>query len=76
MDVRPRIAVSFRDDRVLIGNESDAVRRIWPSRPTPARVPLSATGFYPTPKMHWDRETAHGRPFFYFAYGAAVSAKW
>jgi xanthine dehydrogenase large subunit len=38
-----------------------------------ARVPLSATGFYATPKIHWDRETARGRPFFYFAYGAAVS---
>lgn len=38
-----------------------------------ARVPLSATGFYTTPKIYWDRETARGRPFFYFAYGAAVS---
>jgi xanthine dehydrogenase large subunit len=38
-----------------------------------ARVPLSATGFYATPKVHWDRATASGRPFFYFAYGAAVS---
>jgi xanthine dehydrogenase large subunit len=38
-----------------------------------ARVPLSATGFYATPKIHWDREAAKGRPFFYFAYGAAVS---
>jgi xanthine dehydrogenase large subunit len=38
-----------------------------------ARVPLSATGFYATPKIHWDRDAARGRPFFYFAYGAAVS---
>jgi xanthine dehydrogenase large subunit len=38
-----------------------------------ARVPLSATGFYATPKIHYDRETLSGRPFFYFAYGAAVS---
>jgi xanthine dehydrogenase large subunit len=38
-----------------------------------ARVPLSATGFYATPRIHWDRDTAQGRPFFYFAYGAAVS---
>ncbi len=38
-----------------------------------ARVPLSATGFYATPKIHWDRDTAKGRPFFYFAYGACVS---
>ena len=38
-----------------------------------ARVPLFATGFYATPKVHYDRHTLSGRPFFYFAYGAAVS---
>ena len=38
-----------------------------------ARVQLSATGFYRTPKIHWDRTTFSGRPFFYFAYGAAVA---
>ena len=38
-----------------------------------ARVPMSATGFYATPKIHYDRATLTGRPFFYFAYGAAVS---
>ena len=37
------------------------------------RVPLSATGFYATPKIHWDRATGKGRPFLYFAYGAAVT---
>jgi xanthine dehydrogenase large subunit len=38
-----------------------------------ARISLSATGFYATPKIHYDRKTFTGRPFFYFAYGAAVS---
>jgi xanthine dehydrogenase large subunit len=38
-----------------------------------ARIPLSATGFYSTPKISWDREEGKGRPFFYFAYGAAVT---
>lgn len=38
-----------------------------------ARVSLSATGFYRTPKIWYDRKTARGRPFLYFAYGAAVS---
>lgn len=38
-----------------------------------ARVPLSSTGFYATPKIHYDRAAHRGRPFFYFAYGAAVS---
>jgi xanthine dehydrogenase large subunit len=38
-----------------------------------ARVQLWSDGFYATPKLHWDRETLTGRPFYYFAYGAAVS---
>jgi xanthine dehydrogenase large subunit len=37
------------------------------------RVSLSATGYYRTPKIHWDREHFLGRPFLYFACGAAVS---
>lgn len=37
------------------------------------RVSLSATGFYKTPKIHYDPKTMSGRPFFYFAYGAAVA---
>ena len=38
-----------------------------------ARISLSSTGYYRTPKIHWDKTTYQGRPFFYFAYGAAVS---
>lgn len=38
-----------------------------------ARVSLSATGFYKTPKVQWDRIKGEGRPFFYFAYGVAVT---
>ncbi|MCC0078535.1 MAG: xanthine dehydrogenase molybdopterin binding subunit [Rhodobacter sp.] len=38
-----------------------------------ARVSLSSTGFYATPKVAWDRIRGWGRPFFYFAYGAACS---
>jgi xanthine dehydrogenase large subunit len=38
-----------------------------------ARVGLSSTGFYATPKISWDRIAGRGRPFFYFAYGAAVT---
>ncbi|PRY92640.1 xanthine dehydrogenase molybdenum binding subunit apoprotein [Hasllibacter halocynthiae] len=37
------------------------------------RVSLSASGFYKTPDIVWDREKGRGRPFFYFAYGAAVT---
>ncbi|MFM8546653.1 MAG: xanthine dehydrogenase molybdopterin binding subunit [Betaproteobacteria bacterium] len=38
-----------------------------------ARLSLSSTGFYRTPKSHWDPATLTGRPFFYFAYGMAVA---
>ena len=38
-----------------------------------ARVQLSAAGFYKTPLIHWDRSTGRGRPFYYYAYGAACS---
>ena len=38
-----------------------------------ARVPLSATGFYKTPDIAWDRDKGQGRPFYYFAYGAALT---
>ncbi|MCP5308355.1 xanthine dehydrogenase molybdopterin binding subunit [Cognatazoarcus halotolerans] len=38
-----------------------------------ARVQLWSDGFYATPGLHWNRETLTGSPFFYFAYGAAVS---
>jgi xanthine dehydrogenase large subunit len=37
------------------------------------RVSLSATGFYRTPRLSFDRERHRGRPFYYFACGAAVS---
>jgi xanthine dehydrogenase large subunit len=38
-----------------------------------ARVQLWSDGFYATPKIHWDKDKLQGRPFYYFAYGAAVS---
>ncbi|NOH72521.1 xanthine dehydrogenase molybdopterin binding subunit [Vibrio pectenicida] len=37
------------------------------------QISLSSTGFYRTPKIHYDREKARGRPFYYYAYGAACS---
>ncbi len=38
-----------------------------------ARIQLWSDGFYATPKIHWDMKSMTGRPFHYFAYGAAVS---
>nr|WP_240788599.1 xanthine dehydrogenase molybdopterin binding subunit [Ramlibacter henchirensis] len=37
------------------------------------RIQLWSDGFYRTPKIHYDKVTLTGRPFFYFAYGAACS---
>jgi len=39
----------------------------------PNQISLSSTGFYKTPGIFFDRETGQGNPFFYFAYGMAVS---
>ncbi|MCF8505945.1 MAG: xanthine dehydrogenase molybdopterin binding subunit [Caulobacter sp.] len=38
-----------------------------------SRVSLSAAGYYRTPKIHYDRASHQGRPFLYYAWGAAVS---
>ncbi|WP_281915606.1 xanthine dehydrogenase molybdopterin binding subunit [Caldimonas thermodepolymerans] len=38
-----------------------------------ARVQLWSDGFYATPKIHYDKQTLQGRPFYYFAYGAACT---
>ncbi|WP_417617930.1 xanthine dehydrogenase molybdopterin binding subunit [Oceanisphaera sp.] len=37
------------------------------------QISLSSTGFYRTPKIYYDRASGRGRPFYYFAYGAACS---
>lgn len=62
----------FKDGRVLIGfhhmSFAEMARAAWF-----ARIPLSATGHFATPGIGWDAKTGKGRPFFYFAHGAAVS---
>ena len=37
------------------------------------RIQLWSDGFYRTPKIHYDKETLTGRPFYYFSYGAACT---
>ena len=68
----PQDQIVFRDNQVLIGNQAVAFGELA-KRAYLARVSLSSTGFYRTPKIHWDRASATGHPFYYFAYGAAVS---
>lgn len=64
--------ITFANNRIKVDTESiafdDAARSAWL-----ARVPLSATGYYATPKIHYDRSRARGHPFLYYAYGCAVS---
>jgi xanthine dehydrogenase large subunit len=64
--------IEFRDDQVIIGNQSISFGELA-KRAYGARVHLSAAGFYKTPKLHWDRAKAKGRPFLYYAHGAACS---
>ena len=64
--------IAFRDNRVWAGNESMPFEELA-QKAHLARVSLSSTGFYSTPKIHWDREAADGRPFLYFAHGAACA---
>jgi xanthine dehydrogenase large subunit len=68
----PEDLITYRDDRVFIGNESVTFGELI-KKAYQARVSMSASGFYKTPKLHWDRDKGKGRPFFYFAYGAACS---
>jgi len=65
-------AVVFDAGRVIIAEQSLSFAELA-HLAYRHRVPLSATGFYKTPKIHYDRETGTGRPFFYYANGAAVS---
>ncbi|OYX42210.1 MAG: xanthine dehydrogenase molybdopterin binding subunit [Rhodobacterales bacterium 32-67-9] len=64
--------VHFEEGKVFVGGEemsfAEAAARCYAGR-----VSLSATGFYATPKITWDRMAGRGRPFYYFAYGAAVT---
>ncbi len=64
--------VVFLPGRVRVGNEEIGFPELV-GEAYLGRVSLSSTGFYATPDIHYDRETARGRPFHYFAYGAAVS---
>ncbi len=68
----PKEQVAFLPGRVRVGNQEvdfpDFVNAAYM-----ARVSLSSTGFYKTPKIHWDRAAGKGRPFYYYSYGAAAT---
>ena len=64
--------ISFEGGEVHAGRKSmpfaEAARLAYE-----ARIGLSATGFYRTPKLSWDRAAGRGRPFYYFAYGVGLT---
>ena len=68
----PPEEVLFDGGRVRVGTAhlsfAEAARFCYEQR-----VSLSATGFYKTPDLAWDRIRGEGRPFYYFAYGAALT---
>lgn len=65
-------AIRFQDGRVHFGSDSISFGELAKLCVT-GRVHLSEAGYYRTPKIVWDRGAARGRPFYYFAYGAACS---
>jgi xanthine dehydrogenase large subunit len=68
----PAQDVRFVDGHVQVGAERLTFAALARAAHE-ARVSLSATGYYRTPKIHWDKEKKRGKPFYYFAFGAAVS---
>ena len=68
----PVATVKFAGGQVKVAGEVYAFAQVaaWAYQ---ARISLSSTGYYATPKINWDRVKGRGRPFLYFAYGAAVT---
>ncbi len=68
----PVASVKFANGQVKVAGETYAFAQVaaWAYQ---ARISLSSTGYYATPKITWDRVRGKGRPFLYFAYGAAVT---
>lgn len=66
-------SVIFSDNHVICGPDVIVPFVEFVQAAYMARVPLWSSGFYRTPKIHYDFNTLSGRPFYYFAYGAACS---
>ena len=64
--------VVFSDGKVSWPNDSISFAELT-QEAYMARISMSATGYYRTPKIHYNREQAKGNPFFYYSCGASVS---
>lgn len=65
-------SVQIANDLVMVNGQSLTFDEVIKAAYM-ARVQLSATGFYKTPKIHFDKEAGKGHPFFYYANGCAAS---
>jgi xanthine dehydrogenase large subunit len=68
----PAEAVQFANGEVSAGEHRLPFNTLV-ARAYANRVQLWSDGFYATPGLHWDRERLQGKPFYYFAYGAACA---
>ncbi len=64
--------VRFQDGRVRVGAVDLGFAEVA-MLAYQNRISLSATGFYKTPDISWDRIAGRGRPFYYFAHGVAIT---
>ena len=64
--------IKFHNNHVMVGKREISFNELI-KQAYLGRISLSSTGYYKTPKIHYDRAQHKGRPFYYFAYGAAVS---
>ena len=64
--------IEFRDNLVFVGEARLTMAEVA-KKAHLARIHLSDAGFYATPGITWDRDSATGRPFFYFAFGASCA---
>ena len=62
----------YKNESIILGNKSFKFKNIIQEAYL-NRISLSSTGFYSTPKINFDKEKFHGRPFLYFCYGASVT---
>lgn len=65
--------IRFRNNHVYCGDHEPVAFDRFVQDAYNARVPLWSSGFYRTPKIHYDFKTLTGRPFYYFVYCAACS---
>jgi xanthine dehydrogenase large subunit len=68
----PSSTISFSEGMVAGGGRAARFAEVC-ERAYRERVPLFAQGYYRTPDIHFDAASGTGKPFHYFAYGAAVS---